>query len=95
MQKIQTKPGRIKARSKRGWTAPTPAQLARQHAAKAEADRKAAKELQRQTNIAQHQEWLVAQAKMLPEAAVFDWLAQHAASPSEVTTIADRLARGV
>lgn len=49
---------RVKGRSKRGWTEPTPKQLARQAAAKAEADRKAAKEAARVLNEARHAEWL-------------------------------------
>lgn len=84
---------RRKGRSKRGWTAQSPAEAARIALAKAEADRKAAKESTRQANIAQHEEWLVSQARLLPENVRLDWLAAHAASPSEVTKIMDRLAR--
>jgi len=83
---------RIKARSKRGWTEPTPASIAKQQAAKAEADRKAAKEAQRRENETRHREWLYEQAKQLPPEEQFDWLSQHG-SPGEVTATMDRLAR--
>jgi len=83
-----------KARSKRGWTSPTPKEIARQQAAQREKERIEAKNVVRQANAAKHQEWLYAQAKSMPEAARFDWIAEHAHSASETTMLMDRLARG-
>ncbi len=54
---------RTKARSKRGWTSPTPAQLARNERVKAEADRKLAKERQSAENASKHEQWLKKQGE--------------------------------
>ena len=83
---------RVKARSKRGWTSPTPAQLAvQQTAARAKAEAEA-KESHRRATRDRHLEFLYTGAKALPVEEQLDWLSQRG-SPMEVTETMDRIAK--
>lgn len=87
--------GRRKARSVRGWTSPSPRDLAVVEQAKQAAERKQAKETQRQLNIVHHEEWLYANARVLPATEQLGFLADQGASPSLTTKIMDQIAREV
>lgn len=84
--------GRVKARSRRGWTEQTPKQLAAIAARETEAKRKAGKEQARKDAAEGRVGWLTEGAKRLDPAERPGWLAAQGAPADMVTLISTHLA---
>jgi hypothetical protein len=84
--------GRVKARSRRGWTEQTPKQAAAIAARDTEAKRKAGREQARADAAARHEAWLKSGAAAFADpSARLDWLSGHTTA-SRATAIMDALA---
>lgn len=87
---VATKPNRVKARSKRGWTTPSPATVAAAERARAALEDKKKREEEKR---ARREEWLFNNAKDRPMAEREGWLDEMKADYPLKIRVLDRLAK--